>query len=154
MGIGGASDAELSVRELRPADIAECERVLLGLPDWFGLEASNRAYIESLSRLPGAVAEVDGRIVGFAALEEHDPRSVELHVIAVQGIGTGRARAARWSSGPTAGAAPAACAGSTSRRAGPPRPTRATSVPGTSTSHVASSRSSRRSSSGDRRTRP
>jgi GNAT superfamily N-acetyltransferase len=72
------------VRELEPADIPECERVLYGLPDWFGLPESNRAYIEALSRFPGAVAEIDGRIVGFVALEEHDPRSVELHVIAVQ----------------------------------------------------------------------
>ncbi len=103
--------AELSVRELRAADISECERVLYGLPGWFGLEASNRAYIESLSRLPGAVAELDGQVVGFAALEEHDARSVELHVIAVQrdrhGQGAGsalvdwaetwcRARGVRW----------------------------------------------------------
>jgi GNAT superfamily N-acetyltransferase len=84
----------VAVRALEPADIPECRRILYGLPDWFGLEESNRAYVESLSRFPAAVAEVDGAIVGFAALEEHDPNSVELHVIAVeqdrhrQGAGT------------------------------------------------------------------
>lgn len=86
--------ADLSIRALEPGDIPECARILNALPDWFGLEESNRAYVDALSRLPGAVAEVDGAIVGFAALEEHDPHSVELHVIAVeqerhrQGAGT------------------------------------------------------------------
>lgn len=76
--------ADVSVRELRAADIPECERILYGLTDWFGLEASNRAYVESLARLPAAVAEIEDAIVGFAALEPHDARSVELHVIAVE----------------------------------------------------------------------
>jgi hypothetical protein len=89
------------VRELKPADVPACAQILAALPDWFGLEASNRAYLESLSRLPGAVAESGGRIVGFAALELHNPVSAEIHVMAVerghrQGIGSsscaGRAR--------------------------------------------------------------
>ncbi len=76
--------AEVSVRELIADDVPDCERILYALPDWFGLEESNRAYVEALRRFPGAVAEIDGRIVGFIALEEHDPRSVEIHVIAVE----------------------------------------------------------------------
>ena len=84
----------LSVRELVPADVPHCERVLRALPDWFGIEASNRAYIESLRRLPAAVATEKGRIVGFVALALHGPESVEIHVIAVaperhrSGVGT------------------------------------------------------------------
>jgi len=73
-----------TVRELKPADVPACARILADLPDWFGLEASNRAYVESLSRLPGAVAESDGRIVGFAAIELHNPVSAEIHVMAVE----------------------------------------------------------------------
>ncbi len=100
-----------TVRELKPVDVPACARILAGLPEWFGLEASNRAYVESLSRLPGAVAESDGRIVGFAAIELHNPVSAEIHAMAVERTlhrrGTGRellrwarqasrARGARW----------------------------------------------------------
>jgi steroid delta-isomerase-like uncharacterized protein len=100
-----------TVRELKPADVPACARILASLPDWFGIEASNRAYVESLSRLPGAVAESDGRIVGFAAIELHNPVSAEIHVMAVepalhrQGLGrelvrwtkqASRARGVRW----------------------------------------------------------
>jgi len=100
-----------TVRELKPADVPACAQILAGLPDWFGLEASNRAYVESLVRLPGAVAESEGRVVGFAAIELHNPVSAEIHVMAVeralhrQGVGrelvrwarqASRARGARW----------------------------------------------------------
>jgi steroid delta-isomerase-like uncharacterized protein len=93
-----------SVRELKPADVPTCTRILAELPDWFGLEASNRAYAESLSRLPAAVAESDGRIVGFAAIELHNPVSAEIHVMAVErdkhrrGVGRALVRWARQAS--------------------------------------------------------
>ena len=35
----------VSVRTLRPADIADCSRILYSLPNWFGMEESNRAYM-------------------------------------------------------------------------------------------------------------
>jgi GNAT superfamily N-acetyltransferase len=57
--------------------------VLRALPDWFGLEESNRAYVESLRRLPGAVAESRGEVIGFVALEESNPLSWEIHVMGV-----------------------------------------------------------------------
>lgn len=101
-----------AIRELLADDIPACEAVLRSVPEWFGIEEANRAYIASLRRLPGAVAEeVGGGVVGFIALEEHGPGSVEIHVLAVQrdrhrtGIGTAlvtwaedwsRRRSARW----------------------------------------------------------
>ena len=75
---------DCEVRPLEPRDVPACERVLRALPDWFGMEESNRAYVASLSRLPGAVAEVGGEITGFVALEEHNPRSFEIHVMGVE----------------------------------------------------------------------
>ena len=73
-----------SVRRLEPSDIPACERLLARLPDWFGLEAQNRAYVESLQTFPAAVAEVEGELAGFLALEQHYPGSVEIHVMAVE----------------------------------------------------------------------
>jgi GNAT superfamily N-acetyltransferase len=64
------------------------------------MEESNRAYVESLRRLPGAVAEVDDEVVGFVALEEHNPQSLEIHVMGVEPArhrrGAGR-ELVRWS---------------------------------------------------------
>lgn len=74
---------DIEVRALDEPDIARCREILYSLPDWFGIEASNQAYIESLSVLPGAVASVDGRIIGFIALAAHTSRSFEVHVLAV-----------------------------------------------------------------------
>jgi GNAT superfamily N-acetyltransferase len=73
----------IDIRALAAADIGRCREILYSLPNWFGLEASNQAYIRSLSELPAAVACVQGRIVGFMALAEHTPASFEIHVMAV-----------------------------------------------------------------------
>ena len=75
--------AGIDIRTLAAADIDRCREILYSLPNWFGIEASNQAYIQSLSKLPGAVASIDGRIVGFIALAEHTPNSFEIHVLAV-----------------------------------------------------------------------
>ena len=74
---------ELTVRPLEPSDVASCAEVLYGLPQWFGIEASNREYVESLRTLPAAVACTDAGLVGFIALTTHTPQSVEIHVMGV-----------------------------------------------------------------------
>lgn len=85
---------EVDVRPLTPDDVGRCEEILYSLPDWFGIEASNRAYVESLRTLPAAVACLDDRVAGFIALAEHNPNSIEIHVMAVDpalhGRGIGR----------------------------------------------------------------
>ncbi len=71
----------------------ECERLLAALPEWFGIPASNEAYIRSLSRLTSWVALRQGEVIGFVAVERHFPESAENHVLAVrpdhhrQGVG-------------------------------------------------------------------
>ena len=81
------------IRKLEPYDLPSCETILSSLPDWFGIEAANRAYMESLEHLPAVVATLDNDIVGFLALAEHNPQSYEIHVMAVsetrhrQGVG-------------------------------------------------------------------
>src|SRR5262245_9082678 len=94
------TDSSYRVRALQPEDVTRCAEILYALPEWFGLEAANRAYVESLRVLPGAVAIREDKVAGFVALFEHDPRSFELHVLAVareqhrRGIGTALVRAA------------------------------------------------------------
>jgi len=73
----------IGIRELTLTDIPECERILYSLPDWFGIEASNRRYIDSLRTLPGAVAVMRGQPVGFIAVMACNASSYEIHVIAV-----------------------------------------------------------------------
>jgi steroid delta-isomerase-like uncharacterized protein len=91
----------VTIRKLAAADVPACAGLLAELSDWFGMEAANRAYVESLGRLPAAVAESNGRVVGFIALELHNPVSAEIHVMGVaralhrQGVGRELVRWAR-----------------------------------------------------------
>ena len=84
----------IDVRSLAAADVAACSDILYALPEWFGVDVANRAYIDSLRVLPGAVAVSDSQVVGFIALIEHSPASYEIHVMGVsiphhhRGVGT------------------------------------------------------------------
>jgi len=85
----------VKVRRLEPADIPACERILRALPEWFGIEESNRAYIRDLDTLPSYVATADGEVAGFLSLKQHFPTASEVHVLAVERslhrLGVGRA---------------------------------------------------------------
>jgi ribosomal protein S18 acetylase RimI-like enzyme len=72
-----------AIEPLSPDDIAACEAILERLPDWFGIPESNRAYIASLSELPAFVARSDTGVTGFVTIAQRNPRSAEIHVIAV-----------------------------------------------------------------------
>ena len=99
------------IRPLEPSDVDACAALLARLPQWFGIEAANAAYIESLRRLPGFVATDDHALRGFLALDLHTPASAEITVMGVEPTlhrqGTGhalvaaaedwcRAREVRW----------------------------------------------------------
>ena len=60
-----------------------CAHVIHRLPDWFGIEASNQAYVAALGRLPTFVLEDRGAVLGFIALEQTSAAAVEIHVMAV-----------------------------------------------------------------------
>jgi GNAT superfamily N-acetyltransferase len=72
------------VRLLRPNDVTACEKLLAGLPDWFGQQESNREYIAGLLSRPSAVVDASGQIAGFVSIERHNARSAEIHVAAVE----------------------------------------------------------------------
>ena len=74
----------IDVRPLEPDDVPACERILRGLPEWFGIEASNLQYIADLSTMPTLVATVDGEIAGFLTLKRHNEATSEIHCMAVE----------------------------------------------------------------------
>jgi N-acetylglutamate synthase-like GNAT family acetyltransferase len=61
----------------------EVRRILDGLPMWFGMPESNEEYVEKASTLTNVVARDGGDVVGICLLQEHNPRSVEIDLIAV-----------------------------------------------------------------------
>ncbi len=72
------------VRPLEPGDVDACRRLLARLPDWFGIEETNREYIAGLDHRPSAVALAENDAVGgFVSIEQHGPGSAEIHVVAV-----------------------------------------------------------------------
>ncbi len=74
--------------------LAECERILAALPDWFGIPESNEDYLRKLTTLPSWVALRNESVVGAITLETHSPRSHEVYFMAVaphhhrHGVGT------------------------------------------------------------------
>ena len=67
------------------------ERLLRALPQWFGIEASNAAYVETARRLPAYLAwlptpagpDGDPGAAGVLLLERHFPGAAEVHLLAV-----------------------------------------------------------------------
>jgi len=68
------------------------ERLLRTLPQWFGIESSNAAYVEAARRLPAFLAwpataptgtDSDGGAAGVLLLERHFPGAAEIHLLAV-----------------------------------------------------------------------
>jgi GNAT superfamily N-acetyltransferase len=74
----------LSVRALDPDDIQQCDEILRSLPEWFGIEQSIADYVRRLDSMPGVVALVEDRIVGFLAVHHHNLLASEIHVMAVR----------------------------------------------------------------------
>jgi len=67
--------------------------LLRDLPEWFGIEASVRAYIEAARSLPGAAAVAGEEVVGVCLVRRHTDVAAEIDLLAVrrdlhrQGIG-------------------------------------------------------------------
>ncbi len=72
---------------------AICEPILRALPQWFGIEAATRQYVQDIERHLTFVAYDDGSPVGFLTIVDHSAFAAEIHVMGVrpdyhrQGIG-------------------------------------------------------------------
>ena len=62
---------------------AQCEPILRGLPDWFGIESALRDYVRDIDGLPTFIARVDGETAGFLTIRTHFPAAAEVHVMGV-----------------------------------------------------------------------
>ncbi len=64
-----------------PEDV---ERLLRGLPEWFGIEASIADYVDSARTMPSLVALSDDEVVGVCVVRHHNPAAAEIELLAVR----------------------------------------------------------------------
>jgi GNAT superfamily N-acetyltransferase len=89
-----SAPVKVTIRPLRYADAERCEAIVLGLPEWFGHAGGRAACAEAVRAEEGWVAEVDGRVTGFATWIARTPSSAEITWAAVErdqhgrGVGT------------------------------------------------------------------
>lgn len=72
------------IRLLENAETTVCEDILRSLPGWFGIEEAIVQYCRDIKTMDTYVAEIEGRIVGFVTLHQHNMYTAEIHVIAVR----------------------------------------------------------------------
>jgi ribosomal protein S18 acetylase RimI-like enzyme len=60
------------------------ERLLRGLPEWFGMEQPILDYIEAARSMPSTAAVVDGEVVAVCLVRHHTPVAAEIDLLAVQ----------------------------------------------------------------------
>jgi ribosomal protein S18 acetylase RimI-like enzyme len=63
---------------------AICRAILAGLPEWFGLPASNAEYEQLAETGPAVVALDDGEPVGLMLLKDHFGETLEIYFLAVR----------------------------------------------------------------------
>ena len=66
------------------AEASVCVEILRSLPDWFGIEEAILQYGRDIEIMDTSVAQADGRIAGFITLNQHNPFTAEIHVLAVR----------------------------------------------------------------------
>ncbi len=71
------------IRRMKSDEVADCERILRSLPDWFGIEPAIVDYVRDIGVMTTWVACVSGEIVSFATIRRHGPFSAEIQVMAV-----------------------------------------------------------------------
>ncbi len=73
-----------AIVEISSGKGAVCGAILATLPDWFGIEAANAAYVRDVERMAVFAAFDDEVPIGFLALDQHSPEVFENHVLGVR----------------------------------------------------------------------
>jgi GNAT superfamily N-acetyltransferase len=58
--------------------------LLRDLPEWFGIEESNRMYVAAAEVLDNIAATLDGEIVGVCLVRDHTAAASEIELLAVR----------------------------------------------------------------------
>lgn len=53
------------------------------LPDWFGIESAILDYVDAVKSMKTWCFEVDGSVVGFISIKEHNQYSAEVYVMGI-----------------------------------------------------------------------
>ena len=61
----------------------ECEVILRGLPEWFGIESAIVDYVRDIEVMPTFVAKKGEELVGFLTVKRHFEGSAEIQVMGV-----------------------------------------------------------------------
>jgi GNAT superfamily N-acetyltransferase len=85
----------MQIKDVTSSKGAICAEILATLPTWFGMPASNEAYIRDVEAMPMWAAYDGDNLQGFIALGRPTPHVFEIHVMGVKPqqhrSGTGRA---------------------------------------------------------------
>jgi GNAT superfamily N-acetyltransferase len=74
----------MHIQEIVAAKGAVCAEILATLPHWFGIPASNEAYIRDVEAMPMWGAYEGDDLLGFLALGRPTPHVFEVHVMGVK----------------------------------------------------------------------
>lgn len=61
-----------------------CNDILRSLPQWFGIESAIVGYVNDVKNMDTWIAEIDGAVVGFIAINKHNPHTAEIHVMGIK----------------------------------------------------------------------
>jgi GNAT superfamily N-acetyltransferase len=78
------SQPPMKITPASPGASAACERILRGLPAWFGIESSILKYAADSKGHPTLLARQGPAVVGFVTVRQHFQQSFEIHCLAVQ----------------------------------------------------------------------
>ena len=74
----------VDIRHARSGSGAVCQSILAGLPEWFGIPASNAAYARLAEEGPAWTASADGEPQGIMVLKAHFATTIEIELLAVR----------------------------------------------------------------------
>ena len=60
-----------------------CKKIILSLPEWFGLEKANKEYIEKVANTTFYAAYMYDNVVGFFSIISHFPQTSEIYVCGI-----------------------------------------------------------------------